>query len=532
MANGGHWTVLLLLCTIPGSIFAKERGVYRQKDAADSPVQAPPAGLSVLLLTTGDAGHVIVMATLGVALVQRGHRVTLSTPLREGNTRPQDLAEKYGMGYESNGVDPHPTQEAVLNHHAYLHENGFLVNAYDAAWYASRHSKLASDFLNRTHERWDVVVVDIFASLGPICVSQTKGFRVVLLTPSLSPCCQPSWPYPHVMGAYSDNLTFFQRLVTFFMQVTWSITAEITFLNSILPGIECETSALKHGFSGATVPQILTHTMGFEFPRPLPPLVHPVGPLVVETDAKLPQELENWLRSKSDASVVYVSMGSAATLTKEMGQSILQGVMHTNYSVIWSLRNRGILEDLEIDTERFFIHGWLPQPAILKHPTVAMAVVHGGMGGVTEALFYAVPLIVIPFGMDQLSTATRVEHFGAGIVLDKDSLSSGDIAQAIETVRGEDYKNGAERIQKTFLLAGGVDRAAELVEFYGEVGYGHLAPSFARYQWSWVQYYNVDVYALLLAAALLWVYLSVRLSLCLCRRCCACCRSTNKKKTE
>ena len=158
MASGGHWTVLLLLCTIPGSIFAKERGGYRQKDAADSLVQAPPAGLSVLLLTTGDAGHVIVMATLGATLVQRGHRVTLSTPLREGNTRPQDLAEKYGMSYESNGVDPHPTQEAVLNHHAYLHENGFLVNAYDAAWYASRHIQLASEFL-------------------------------------------PSWPYPHVDGS-------------------------------------------------------------------------------------------------------------------------------------------------------------------------------------------------------------------------------------------------------------------------------------------------------------------------------------------
>ena len=53
------------------------------------------------------------------------------------------------------------------------------------------------------------------------------------------------------------------------------------------------------------------------------------------------------------------------------------------------------------------------------------------------------------------------------------------------------------RLKKIFVAAGGVERAAELVEFYEAVGYSHLIPAYAKYNWSWVKYYNVDVYLFL-----------------------------------
>ena len=92
-------------------------------------------------------------------------------------------------------------------------------------------------------------------------------------------------------------------------------------------------------------------------------------------------------------------------------------------------------------------------------------------------------------------------------------------------------------LKRVFEEAGGVDRAADLVEHYADVGYDHLIPAYAKYNWSWIQYYNVDVYATILLVLTLVGYLVVKLCRCVCRRCC--CRgaaskskSTSKTKKE
>ena len=72
-------------------------------------------------------------------------------------------------------------------------------------------------------------------------------------------------------------------------------------------------------------------------------------------------------------------------------------------------------------------------------------------------------------------------------------------------------------IRQVFIQAGGAERAAELVEFYADVGYDHLIPAYAKYEWSWVQYYNVDVYGIILCFICACIYCSVRFCFCICR---------------
>ena len=62
---------------------------------------------------------------------------------------------------------------------------------------------------------------------------------------------------------------------------------------------------------------------------------------------------------------------------------------------------------------------------------------------------------------------------------------------------GDYYRSNVAHLKRRFTAAGGVDRAAELVELYAAVGYDELIPAYAKYNWSWVKYYNLDVYLII-----------------------------------
>ena len=64
--------------------------------------------------------------------------------------------------------------------------------------------------------------------------------------------------------------------------------------------------------------------------------------------------------------------------------------------------------------------------------------------------------------------------------------------------------------------AGGVMKAADLVELYGTYGYDHLIPATVKYKWNWIQYYNIDIYIALLICLLALVMGFKRC----CRKCC------------
>ena len=212
-------------------------------------------------------------------------------------------------------------------------------------------------------------------------------------------------------------------------------------------------------------------------------------------------------------------MGSVLTPSKETGLAIVIGINATKYSVLWSLMNQAVLEGLKLDPQRFFISSWTPQLSVLQHKAISMAIMHGGMNGINKALYNGVPIIALPFNGDQGVTSGILHHHGLGIKLDWQNVTPERIEESVNCIESGNYHKRASSIRKMFLQAGGAERAADLVEFYEEVGYEHLVPAYAKYEWSWVQYYNVDVYALLLCTALLCMYCTVRLCSCVCRRC-------------
>ncbi len=461
--------------------------------------------LSILLVPRVDPGHLIPMSTLGEALVRRGHNVTLCTTEREGDDLPQQLAERTGMTWLSAGPDNLPM--VSIRRQSYARRQGMHVLAtglkttHDNAVNGRRiFDALMSNY---SATSWNIVIADLSYAVQIACLSMNHNIPMVLLQISLdaSPSNKPHWSYPEIITMFTDNMTFSQRLVSLLISFGakyFHSYATAVNLQTVLSSCKQDHHELYQVREGC-VPTIISTAIGFEYPRPILPMSHYVGPLVLKTEQTIPDDMIIWLEKQTVGSVVYISMGSGVQLSKDQGRALANGALQTNYNVLWSLRacNRDILEGLSLDKQRVFISEWTPQRAVLCNKAIALAVLHGGMGGVGEAICNAVPLVVVPFVFDQFSIAARVQHAGAGVYLDRNTLTANEVKVAIETVSSPSYKHAARKLQKIFQHAGGPERAAELVEYYEDVGYEHLVPAYLKYQWNWVQYYNVDVYTLI-----------------------------------
>jgi UDP:flavonoid glycosyltransferase YjiC (YdhE family) len=101
----------------------------------------------------------------------------------------------------------------------------------------------------------------------------------------------------------------------------------------------------------------------------------------------------------------------------------------------------------------------LPMLAVL--PRTAAVLCHAGMGTVTEALAFGVPLVLAPMRHDQPAVARQVVAAGAGRLVSFADASPAQLADAVTAVLDQPgYRAAAERIAAEFAAAGGATRAA------------------------------------------------------------------------
>ena len=94
-------------------------------------------------------------------------------------------------------------------------------------------------------------------------------------------------------------------------------------------------------------------------------------------------------------------------------------------------------------------------------PRLDMVACHGGMGTVTEALAFGVPLVVAPIRHDQPMVARQVAAAGAGREVSFTDATPAELTAALAAVLDEpSYRAAARRIAADFATAGGASRAA------------------------------------------------------------------------
>src|SRR6185312_5517762 len=92
----------------------------------------------------------------------------------------------------------------------------------------------------------------------------------------------------------------------------------------------------------------------------------------------------------------------------------------------------------------------------------ACVVCHGGLGITQKALAAGVPVVVVPFGRDQMETARRVELAEAGMRLSPRRLTAPRLRAAVYAAIG--MRGGARQVSRAFADAGAERTAADAIE--------------------------------------------------------------------
>ena len=496
--------------------------------------------LNVLLVSDHFMGHMTSLLAVGEKLAQRGHNVTyLLSLLETEQVKYKSLVEKHGIHLWNVSAEKEHQIDKKFFTRAQFGIKHYIALVTEARHHLTGLTKIATKYINATLSagEWDLIIAHEFLAVSLSCTHSLYKFPHLHIGKAPNkPHLLPAWPWPGLMphGATSDNLTFKDRALNIIKVLLVMVVNYLLFSPSLAEVSEyCPSMTVNEALSqiGVTIPYIVPNVIGLEYPTTITPLTEYTGPLIAQAaSVPLTGELKEWLVSKPDKSVVYISMGSLWHLDEKTGQAFLEGVMNTNFSLLWSLRksNQWILEGLDVDPDRVLISDWTPQVSVLGSEAIHSAILHGGFNGMSEALWNGVPVVVVPRMDEQLYNAGRVHNNGFGVYLDPDTLSSSKITESLKALETGEYRSNVARLQKVIRMAGGVERAADLVEFYADVGYSHLVPAYAKYQWSWVQYYNADVYALMV---LMLVIVITCLKTC-CKYTCKKCLSNSKKNEK
>lgn len=162
--------------------------------------------------------------------------------------------------------------------------------------------------------------------------------------------------------------------------------------------------------------------------------------------------------------LLYISLGTLLNNQPAFYQKCLEAFGNSDWQVVMPVGDKIDTSNWEIP-DNFQIASYVPQDAILKSATAFITV--GGMNSVQQALFYGVPVVVIPATGEHKLIAQRVNELGVGIILDKESVTVQCLKRAVdELVSSANYRERCHAYSKLSTAAGGVELAASEIEQY------------------------------------------------------------------
>lgn len=159
--------------------------------------------------------------------------------------------------------------------------------------------------------------------------------------------------------------------------------------------------------------------------------------------------------------LVYISMGTVNNDMLSLYRNCITALGDTGYQVILSVGSQVDLSAFGTLRENVEVYPSVDQMAVLQKADVFLT--HCGMNSVSEALYFGVPLAMLPKTKEQEGVAERVRQLGAGILLEGNSPQK--ICSVVNTLLTDPgYREKAANIASGFRECGGAKAAADKIE--------------------------------------------------------------------
>jgi zeaxanthin glucosyltransferase len=406
-------------------------------------------------------GHLNPMTTLGHELQQRGHRVTLFGIL---DARPQTLAA--GLEFWAIGEAEFPAGASAAANTKLGELSGIAA-----------FKQIVKMFRQSTTMLLDEAPQAISAAgVEVLLVDQTSsgGGTVAdfLNLPFITVCCalmlnleigippfNTTWSYSPAWWAKLRNRFSYQLLARIAQPIVKTV-ADRRQQWQLPPHIHPNDPFSK-------LAQICQQPPEFEFPRQhLSPSFHFTGPYS-RPDSREPACFP--FEKLTGQPLIYASMGTLQNQLSGVFENIAQACVGLDAQLVIALGGGSNPESLPNLPGSPLVVGYAPQLELLQKAT--LTITHAGMNTALESLSNAVPMVAIPIANDQPGVAARIAWTGTGEIVTLTRLSSSRLQTAVKQVlTKESYKQNAVRLQAAIHRAGGVSRAADIVEQVAKTG--------------------------------------------------------------
>ncbi|KAK3866765.1 hypothetical protein Pcinc_027723 [Petrolisthes cinctipes] len=451
-------------------------------------------GGNVLILHPIFSGsHERVVRGVGEVLAKRGHQVT---QIRWRSSLTQEVNSSVKI------ITLSPDNSDLR--YPYMDRNGTFHPPITMLWERPRRTwqKLLGDtaLLKELKEgRYSVAVVDLIANECSLALAYRLGLPVVGYwgynyqgsQPGHMGMLQSPGVVPAFMSELGASMTFPDRVFNALVVLVESIFSayQLYVTDYYIKKLEPEVPDSRQLLSQVDAVVVNSHWL-VDYPKLLPPHVQYLGCATCGPPSPLPPNLESWMREAEEGVVVF-----ALGLTGFDASAVPTHIIHSFLSAFSHLKQQVLFKFdpafLDHVPHNVLVLDWIPQRDIL------------GSSSVGEAVYYGVPMVVMPIFADQGDNSRRIVDRGLGVQVDKTEITQHNVLAALNTILGDDkYRQTAKKFsrlcQKEEL---GKEVAANWVEKVMHFGHlKYLRPPGTDL--SFIQYFAIDAYLFLLALAL------------------------------